>query len=116
MKKTIIDGVECLVMGRKEIEDKLVSFANNEIKARNFIKEYQEKIEDKKEGYILTDPELVAKSEKEIKLLEVSLASYQFQEIKAKGFKEAFEALLFPFTGSMINIDYDGKLMGHNKE
>ncbi|MCP4373007.1 MAG: hypothetical protein GY797_33605 [Deltaproteobacteria bacterium] len=84
MKKVIYDGEESLVMTRHEVEAMLLVYANNEARA----------------------DELVLK-ETNAKIIE----SLKYQKIKARGFKEAIEGLMFTFTGKMINVDSNCKLI-----
>lgn len=74
---------EALLMTRKEVERLLLVYAANEIRAE----------------------QLLAQATNEL-----DKASHEYQKIKARGFKEAIEGLMYYFTKRMVNVE-NGKLI-----
>lgn len=89
MKTDKIDGQEVLIIGRGQIEKNIVQHWQSEKRANDFLKAELAKFPND----------------------NAMILAYAHQEIKARGFKEAWEELLFPFTGKICNISNEGELM-----
>lgn len=85
MKKVIYDGVDYLVISKEKIESMVNMHRDNEKRANELLKE-----------------EL---SKPETELQQKSINMFAHQEIKARGFKEAWEELLLHINMPDIIID-----------
>lgn len=133
MYKDRIHGKDVLVIGEHEIDQLLITYGHNEARARKLIESISPnhfseeailEILNDAVKIIESDLEEYGSCEHDIGLCRCSdqvtlenlkqiitdannaeLQSHIFQEIKAKGFKEAIEGFKSVFTGKMSNVD-----------
>jgi Cft2 family RNA processing exonuclease len=133
-----INGEESLIITKREMEGMLKTFAQNEIRARQMLNEEKiignDEIKEVMKGalcIIQDDINLegggcdhdanvcicsLLESANELKnaiekLPDAMAVATIHQEVKARGFKEAIEGLMYNFTGRMVNVDEEGTLI-----
>lgn len=133
-----INQEESLVITRREMEMLLTSYAANEIRARQMLNKeaivdndeikdalqsaleiIQEDIDieggdcDHDSNHCICSLLECAERLKNAieKFPDAMAVATIHQEVKARGFKEAIEGLMFHFTGKMVNVDEEGNLI-----
>lgn len=91
MELKYVNGEECVLITRRQAEKMVLFHVDNELRAKRYFQN-----------------ELLKPIETQHQQL---INMYAGQELKARGFKEAWEEILYQFTGKICNVDDKGELI-----